>query len=227
MRRMFLCGAVFLVVLFVSPLNLEAQRRSEFQPFLKMKVTREQYVRACELNSMGVLNISCDEIARAAFAAIGRTFSGRQEFASWMSQLEVRPCPRETVRLSRVDTKPVLAIDTNGWTRPLRTGEMCLYEDNRPVISLDCGNFINQPFVLGEVVAKTKPQVFPESPTRLPPDTVIRYIPNEPVVIRRGSPWWKWPAIIAGTVVAGCGLGEILDEWSCLGKVRVRQRVEF
>lgn len=153
MRR-FLFG-----LLVTGILVSQAEAADTAKPFTKRKVTQEEYARACEANDMKILHIDCDKIAEAAFPVMGMKFAGRKEFARWVRELEVRECPQEKVRLARIFTVPTKRVDTKGWERRLRKGEMCLYEDNRPVISLDCGNFINSPIPIRAVVATPEPVI--------------------------------------------------------------------
>lgn len=223
MRTMIVTALAVVFGLTWAPV-LEAQGTAK--PFTTKKVTQEEYARAIEKNERSILYIDANEIANAGYQTVRVQFADRYALADWIRELEVRRCPQETVQLARIFTVPTRRVDTNGWKRPLRADEMCLYADNRPVVSLDCGNFIIQPFPVEKVTARVTQPVVPEP--IVPRVDRTPFVTGPTLVIPDDRSWlsrnWGWPVGILGAIAGGCIVADIAFDRTCIpGNRDVRQ----
>lgn len=135
-----------LFVIFLVSVNVaEAQR---FLPFTKMPVSQEEYARAVETNNLGVLNVAD---VKEFVDAVNKQhpeleISSPAELATYIRSLAVRPCPQVVASVAGIE-RTSRVIDLAGISRPLRAGEMCLYDNNLAIwfVSLSCGNLITSP----------------------------------------------------------------------------------
>jgi len=207
--------------------GLEAQGTAK--PFTNRRMeSAEEYARIIGNNDSTVLYIDADEIAAAAEQAIGFRLSGYAAMSEWLRQLEMKPCPAGEAQLARILTKPTKKVDVRGWRRPFHEGENCLYADNRPVISLSCGNFI--PEVFPTRSREPDPAVTLDS-TRLDlvdsaradwGDILVRLASTRDTVVienqiylpaaQNGPSWWSrnWEWVAGGVAIAGG-----LCAWKC------------
>ena len=222
MRRMMLAAAF---VLAAVPAFAQAL------PFVKHTVSQEEYAKAIEKNDRKVLNVSCEEMMTAANAVFEANLSQCADLGAYVRQLEVKPCPTVTTTVARV--LPGSHVDLYGYSRELREGETCLYENNsaRWFASLSCGNFITKSLPVYTAMKEerkpeekvivevdTKPALTPGpiaqavrqaavtiTPEQAKPDDVTPYLkPHHSVFsLHRTSGKIIWGSVAAGAVVCG------------------------
>jgi hypothetical protein len=178
-------------------------------PFTKKPVTQEQLAKAIEKNDRSILNVSADEMVRAANEAFGFDMESPKELAEWVRNLTDTSCPAGyTSTLARVLKSG--EVDLYGFKRPFRVGEQCLLDANlaRYVLSRLCGNFVTQADLpLFGAVSKSPSALDPSLGDRLFSGGPQRHDnPSIDPQHSQGS-WWsrnkKWALPVIGGVAAG------------------------
>lgn len=176
MKKLLKLAMAVMAIILVSS-GLEAQALA----FTKRPVTREQYASAIQNNDRRVLNLDCGAIVRSANSIFGHSFTSCGQLATFVGQLTVADCPLGvSVGLGRVLASG--RTDINGWRRPFRIDEKCLYDNNTGLwfASLSCGNLVTERLSVRTAMATPEAQpVQPAGPRR--PDPTFE---SEPVRVQ-------------------------------------------
>ncbi len=174
-------------------------------PFTKKPVTQEQLAKAIEKDDHSILNVSADEMVRAANEAFGFDMESPKELAEWVRNLTDTSCPAGyTSTLARVLKSG--EVDLYGFKRPFREGEPCLLDANlaRYVLSRLCGNFVTQADLPLFGAVTPPPRYYSGGHTGVGPEGAMRHEQSS----RNSSGSWfsrnkKWLLPVAGGVAAG------------------------
>lgn len=132
-------GLVFTIFWTFWPSAAEAQTA---RAILKHPIVHEGFVEAIRSDNELILNVPCMALVETANEIYGSEHADCAELADYLKTLSVQPCPMRETRLTRVLADG--SIDWKDWSRQLREGETCLYDNNeaRWIASLSCGNYI-------------------------------------------------------------------------------------
>ena len=165
---------VFALVFLGFSVSAEAQAL----PYTKRAVSLAEYSTALRTNDRVLLNVGCEavvEAQNATFAKFGvdKRFSTCEEYAEYLDTLTVRLCPQFDTHLGRVLKNG--QIDLAGWSRKLRQGEECVYDNQEAmwVASLSCGNTITDILPVFTAMVEDRPAEPSESQTPIQ-DSAIR-----------------------------------------------------